>query len=70
MTSYDVLREEIVALERRLYDAQLGGVSAHIAPMLSADLRYVHSTGVDANSRVPLRFKVPAAEGADAGGCG
>jgi len=46
VTSYDVLREEIVALERRLYDAQLGGVSAHIAPMLSADLRYLHSTGV------------------------
>jgi len=33
-------------MERRLYDAQVAGVSADIAPMLSADLRYLHSTGV------------------------
>jgi ketosteroid isomerase-like protein len=46
MTPHDALRDEIVALEQRLYAAQVAGVSAAIAPMLSADLRYLHSTGV------------------------
>ena len=46
MTPHDKLRDEIAAQERRLYDAQVAGVSADIAPMLSADLRYLHSTGV------------------------
>ena len=39
-------QDEIVALERRLYAAQVAGDRAAIAPMLSADLRYLHSTGV------------------------
>ena len=46
MTPHDALQDEIVALERRLYAAQVAGASAAIAPMLSADLRYLHSTGV------------------------
>jgi ketosteroid isomerase-like protein len=46
MTPQGALRDEILAVERQLYDAQVAGVAAGIAPMLSADLRYLHSTGV------------------------
>ena len=46
MASGDALRDEIVALERRLYAAQVAGLRADIEPMLSADLRYLHSTGI------------------------
>jgi hypothetical protein len=41
-----VVRREIEAVERRLYDAQVASDVAAIAPLLSADLRYLHSTGV------------------------
>lgn len=37
---------QIAALERRLYDAQIAGSVAALRPMLSAELRYLHSTGV------------------------
>lgn len=40
------LAAQLAALERRLYDAQVAGSADDIAPMLSADLRYLHSTGV------------------------
>lgn len=40
------LRAQIVALEAALYRAQVAGAPAEIAPLLSADLRYLHSTGV------------------------
>jgi ketosteroid isomerase-like protein len=40
------LAAQIAALERRLYAAQVAGSAEQIAPMLSADLRYLHSTGV------------------------
>jgi hypothetical protein len=40
------LREQIAALEARLYRAQVAGSAGDIEPMLSADLRYLHSTGV------------------------
>jgi hypothetical protein len=46
MTPQGALRDEILAAERQLYDAQVTGVGAGIAPMLSAHLRYLHSTGV------------------------
>ena len=46
MTPHDALCDEIAAVERRLYAAQVGGARRDIAPMLSADLRYLHSTGV------------------------
>ena len=36
---------QIAALEQRLYRAQVAGKAADIEPMLSADLRYLHSTG-------------------------
>jgi ketosteroid isomerase-like protein len=39
------LAAQIAALERRLYAAQVAGVADDIAPLLSADLRYLHSTG-------------------------
>ena len=37
---------QIAALEARLYRAQVAGSAQQIEPMLSADLRYLHSTGV------------------------
>jgi hypothetical protein len=40
------LAAQIATLERRLYDAQIASDTAAIAPFLSADLRYLHSTGV------------------------
>jgi hypothetical protein len=40
------LAAQIAALEQRLYRAQVAGAVADIEPMLSADLRYLHSTGV------------------------
>ena len=40
------LRAQIDALERQLYRAQVAGSVEAIEPMLSADLRYLHSTGV------------------------
>ena len=40
------LAAQIAALEQRLYRAQVAGSVADIEPMLSADLRYLHSTGV------------------------
>ena len=40
------LAAQIAALEQRLYAAQVAGAAGDIAPMLSADLRYLHSTGV------------------------
>ena len=40
------LAAQIAALEQRLYRAQVAGAVAEIEPMLSADLRYLHSTGV------------------------
>jgi hypothetical protein len=39
-------RAQIAALEQQLYRAQMAGSVADIEPMLSADLRYLHSTGV------------------------
>ena len=41
------LAAQIAALEQRLYRAQVAGTVGDIEPMLSADLRYLHSTGVD-----------------------
>ena len=40
------LAAQIAALERRLYRAQVAASATDIEPMLSADLRYLHSTGV------------------------
>jgi len=40
------LRAQIEALEERLYRAQVAGSIEDIEPLLSADLRYLHSTGV------------------------
>jgi hypothetical protein len=40
------LAAQIGALEQQLYRAQVTGAVAEIAPMLSTDLRYLHSTGV------------------------
>jgi hypothetical protein len=40
------LATQIGALERLLYRAQVAGSVADIETMLSADLRYLHSTGV------------------------
>ena len=40
------LAAQITALEQRLYAAQVAGSVGDIEPMLSADLRYLHSTGV------------------------
>ena len=39
-------RAQIAALEEALYRAQVASDVDAIAPMLSADLRYLHSTGV------------------------
>lgn len=39
-------RAQIAALEQALYRAQVAGAVADIEPMLCADLRYLHSTGV------------------------
>ena len=53
MSTVDALTEatpqlaaQIAALEQRLYRAQVAGLVDDIEPMLSADLRYLHSTGV------------------------
>ena len=40
------LKAQIAALEQRLYRAQVAGAVSDIEPMLSASLRYLHSTGV------------------------
>ncbi|HTI47853.1 MAG TPA: nuclear transport factor 2 family protein [Casimicrobiaceae bacterium] len=40
------LAAQIAALEGQLYRAQIGGAVADIEPLLSADVRYLHSTGV------------------------
>jgi ketosteroid isomerase-like protein len=40
------LHAQLAALEQRLYRAQVAGDIAEIEPMLSAELRYLHSTGV------------------------
>src|SRR5262249_55450678 len=40
------LAAQISAHEQRLYRAQIAGAVEDIEPMLSADLRYLHSTGV------------------------
>ena len=40
------LAAQIAALEQRLYRAHVAGSVPDIEPMLSADLRYLHSTGV------------------------
>ena len=40
------LAAQIAALGQRLYRAQVAGSVPDIDPMLSADLRYLHSTGV------------------------
>ncbi|HEX8012279.1 MAG TPA: nuclear transport factor 2 family protein [Casimicrobiaceae bacterium] len=40
------LRAQIAALEQGLYRAQVAGSVKDIEPLLSADLRYLHSTGV------------------------
>ena len=40
------LAAQIAALEQKLYRAQVAGATEDIAPLLSADLRYLHSTGV------------------------
>lgn len=40
------LAAQIATLERELYRAQIDGVVERIEPFLSADLRYLHSTGV------------------------
>ena len=39
------LAAQIAELEQRLYRAQVAGSAADIEPMLSSDLRYLHSTG-------------------------
>ena len=40
------LAAQIASLERDLYRAQVAGSAEDIEPFLSADLRYLHSTGV------------------------
>lgn len=40
------LAAQIEALEQRLYRAQIAGSTSDIEPLLSADLRYLHSTGI------------------------
>lgn len=40
------LAAQFAALEKALYAAQVAGSPAAIAALLSADLRYLHSTGV------------------------
>ena len=40
------LRAQILALEERLYRAQVAGSVDDIEPFLSAELRYLHSTGI------------------------
>ena len=40
------LAAQIAALEQRLYRAQVAGSVGEIEPMLSAELRYLHSTGI------------------------
>jgi hypothetical protein len=40
------LAAQIAALEQKLYRAQVASSVEDIEPMLSADLRYLHSTGV------------------------
>jgi ketosteroid isomerase-like protein len=40
------LAAQIAGLEQRLYRAQVAGSVDGIEPMLSVDLRYLHSTGV------------------------
>jgi|SRR5579862_8409734 len=40
------LATQIAAIEARLYRAQVAGSVADLKPMLSGDLRYLHSTGV------------------------
>jgi hypothetical protein len=40
------LEAQIAALEQRLYRAQVAGATDAIEPLLSPDLRYLHSTGV------------------------
>lgn len=40
------LAAQIAALEQRLYRAQIAGSIEDLEPLLSADLRYLHSTGV------------------------
>jgi hypothetical protein len=40
------LRLQIASLEHQLYRAQVAGSVTEIAPILSASLRYLHSTGV------------------------
>ena len=40
------LAAQIAGLEQKLYRAQVAGSVEEIEPMLSADLRYLHSTGV------------------------
>ena len=45
------LRRELLDAERALYRAQVAGDAGAIAPMLDADLVYIHSTGV-AESKV------------------
>lgn len=49
------LAGQIAALEQRLYRAQVAGSAADIDPMLSADLRYLHSTGVAETRREYLQ---------------
>ena len=40
------LAAQIGALEQRLYRAQVAGSVPEIKPLLSADVRYLHSTGI------------------------
>ena len=49
------LAAQIAALEQRLYRAQIAGSVADIEPMLCADLRYLHSTGVTETRREYLQ---------------
>ena len=46
---------QIGALEQRLYRAQVAGSVDGIEPILSADLRYLHSTGVAESKAEYLR---------------
>ena len=62
MASVDAITEatpqlaaQIAALEQRLYRAQVAGLVEDIEPMLSADLRYLHSTGVAETRKQYLR---------------
>ena len=49
------LAAQIGALEQRLYRAQVAGSVDGIEPILSADLRYLHSTGVAESKAEYLR---------------